>query len=182
MSYIISNGIEGDFVECGVWKGGNILGICSYLSSMGIENRSVWLYDTFSGMTEPKEEDIDYTGTRNYPLCDVNIESVKSVVDKSNYSKESMKYIVGDVCETLSDLTNIPQKIALLRLDTDWYDSTKKELDVLYDCVVQGGVIIIDDYGHWQGCKKAVDEFFDTRKITPNIEKIDYTGIKIIKN
>ena len=77
---------------------------------------------------------------------------------------------------------NIPKKIALLRLDTDWYQSTKIELEVLWDRLEPGAPCIIDDYGHWNGCRKAVNEFFEKLQKNYKAEKIDYTGIRIFKN
>ena len=69
-------------------------------------------------------------------------------------------FIKGDVLKTLSKEENLPQQIALLRLDTDWYESTKFEMNVLYPRIIKDGVLLIDDYTDWQGCKKAVDEYF----------------------
>ncbi len=97
------------------------------------------------------------------------------------FPKENIKFVVGDVCETLDELSNTPENICILRLDTDWYKSTKKELDVLYPKLVDRGILIVDDYGHWAGSKKAVDEYFESSGIKYKIEKIDYTGIKILK-
>jgi O-methyltransferase len=110
-------------------------------------------------------------------LCKCDLDSViHNINSNTEYPKDLIKYHVGDILKTKF----IPDKISLLRLDTDWYESTKFELDNFYDKVSIGGIVIIDDYGHWSGCKKAVDEFL---LIHPEIEieKIDYTGIKFIK-
>jgi O-methyltransferase len=104
---------------------------------------------------------------------------LKKILSQSNFDSEKIIFIIGDVSETLLNLNNIPEKISLLRLDTDWYKSTKDELVYLYPKLEKNGVLIVDDYGHWQGSKLAVDEFFSDLNI--KIEKIDYTGIKIIK-
>jgi hypothetical protein len=187
LEYINQNNINGDYVECGVWKGGNIIGILKYLESKSDFICDVYLYDTFSGMTEPENVDTDLNQIyakdilyRPNILCYSSLEEVKSNISNIvNYPAEKIKYIVGDVSETLLDENNIPKQISLLRLDTDWYKSTKIELEILWDKLVDGGVLIIDDYGHWNGCKKAVDEFFMGKNY--KFEKIDYTGIKIIK-
>ena len=100
----------------------------------------------------------------------------------SKLPNDILVYIIGDICETLNYENNTPKKISLLRLDTDWYQSTKKEMEVLYPKLVNNGVLIVDDYGHWKGSKKAVDEYLIDNKIQYKMEKIDYTGIKIIKN
>jgi hypothetical protein len=185
LEYIRSNNIEGDIIECGVWKGGNIKGILEYLNYYEMHNVTVWLYDTFSGMTEPDENDIDLHGNSaksilESVMCYASIEDVKNVLSGCVYPEEKIRYVIGDVLETLEIKENLPTKISLLRLDTDWYQSTKKELEILYPKLVKDGVLIVDDYGHWSGSKKAVDEYFGNFKES-NIHVIDYTGIKIIK-
>ena len=186
LEYIRLNKIEGDFIECGVWKGGNILGIIEYLSYHNMLDRKVWLYDTFQGMTQPEEVDVDLSNNKasdilHHVLCYSSLAEVIDNLSVSNFPKENIKYVVGDICETLNYYFNIPNKISLLRLDTDWYKSTKKEMDILYPLLVDKGVLIVDDYGHWRGSKLAVDEYFLNINFTPVIQQIDYTGIKIIK-
>jgi O-methyltransferase len=186
LEYIRTNKIDGDFVECGVWKGGNILGIMEYLYYHNMTDRNVWLYDTFQGMTQPEDVDIDLKNRKasdilQQVLCYSSLNEVKKNLSNSKYPINNIKYVVGDICETLNYENNSPTKISLLRLDTDWYQSTKKEMDVLYPLLSNDGVLIVDDYGHWQGSKKAVDEYFLNKGLKPIIEKIDYTGIKIIK-
>lgn len=185
LEYIRLNNINGDVVECGVWKGGNILGVMEYLHHYKIDKK-IWLFDTFEGMTAPEENDIDLNNNHASNMLHIPvvlakspIEEVKENLSKSNFNKEKLIFVIGDVSETLIDQNNIPEKISLLRLDTDWYKSTKDELFFLYPKLVENGVLIVDDYGHWQGSKKAVDEYFYGQNIL--IEKIDYTGIKIIK-
>ena len=184
LEYVRINNIEGDFVECGVWKGGNILGIMEYLLYHNITDRKVWLYDTFEGMTEPEDSDIDFNNTNANDIidsirCYSPLEEVKRNLSSSNFPNNNLVYVIGDICETLDYEKNIPNKISILRLDTDWYKSTKDELTVLYPKLVNNGVLIVDDYGHWKGSKQAVDEYFDGKNIV--IESIDYTGIKITK-
>jgi O-methyltransferase len=186
LEYIRLNNIEGDIVECGVWKGGNILGILEYLYFHNILDKTVWLYDTFQGMTVPEEVDVDLDGRKASEilpqvLCYFPLDEVKQNLSTSKFPNERIKYIIGDVCETLNSKNNVPNKISLLRLDTDWYQSTKKEMEVLYPHLIKKGVLIVDDYGHWKGSKTAVDEYFESHNFSPNIEEIDYTGIKIIK-
>lgn len=186
MEFVRNNCIVGDYVECGVWRGGNILGMMEYLHYHGDVEDRVWLYDTFTGMTAPESVDVDFSGEAASSLmdrpnvrCEASLDYVKRVLSKSLFPKENIKYVVGDVCTTLLDPVNIPDRIALLRLDTDWYASTKMELEVLWDRLEVGAPCIIDDYGHWSGSKKAVDEFFVDRP--HEIEKIDYTAIRIFK-
>jgi len=187
LEYIRENNIEGDFVECGVWRGGNVFGIAEYLSYYKMLDRKVWLFDTFEGMTPPEDCDVDLTEKkaedviRDNPsiMCKASLEDVKSVMTRSSLPQDKILYVVGDVCETLLQEKNIPEKISLLRLDTDWYKSTIKELEVLFPKLSSKGVLIVDDYGHWKGSKKAVDEYFNNQDIT--LEKIDYTGVRLIK-
>lgn len=180
LEYVRTNNIQGDYVECGVWKGGNILGIMKYLESIGNLNPNIWLYDTFSGMTPPEENDKDYLNRQAAAIfddvkCESSLEEVKQVLSQSNYPKNKVNLIVGDVCQSLLDIRNVPDKIALLRLDTDWYASTKIELEVLWDRLEVGAPCIIDDYGHWLGCREAVDEFFFKLPCHHNLEMVDYT-------
>ena len=185
LEYIRVNNIDGDVVECGVWKGGNILGIMDYLHHHKI-NKNIWLFDTFEGMTDPEENDIDLNNNHASNMLHIPvvlayspIDEVKENLSKSNFNKENLIFVIGDVSETLINKNNIPEKISLLRLDTDWYKSTKDELNYLYPKLENKGVLIVDDYGHWKGSKQAVDEYFYNKNVL--IQKIDYTGIKIIK-
>ena len=187
LEYIRVHNIQGDFVECGVWRGGNILGIAQYLYSHNMLDRKIWLYDTFEGMTSPEDVDIDMDGNkasdilgRPNVMANASLNEVKTNLMSTPFPQENIAYVVGDIVQTLDNINNVPNNIALLRLDTDWYQSTKKELDVLYPRLVDKGILIVDDYGHWKGSKKAVDEYFLNKNI--QIEQIDYTGIKIIKN
>lgn len=188
LDHIRENKIEGDYVECGVWKGGNIIGMIKYLEYHNNLTNNIWAYDTFSGMTDPENVDVDLNGNNSVDILDNELVkaycSLTQVKDNINnfiekYPEENIKYIVGDVSETLLVEENLPDSISLLRLDTDWYKSTKIELEVLYDRLSDNGILIIDDYGHWKGCKRAVDEFFKDKEF--NFEKIDYTGIFLIK-
>lgn len=184
LEYIKDNNIQGDFVECGVWRGGNILGMCDYLQYNQILNKKVWVYDTFEGMTLPEDVDIDLDNKKASDileeiLCQSSLEEVKKNISLSSFPKDKIKYIIGDVVKTLDIKENLPEQISLLRLDTDWYKSTKKELDILYPRLSPKGVLIVDDYGHWQGSKKAVDEYFANTNTL--IQKIDYTAVLVFK-
>ena len=186
LEYVRQNGIVGDFVECGVWKGGNILGIMKYLEYYNNFESRIWLYDTFSGMTEPEDNDVDFLKNKAADIldnvrCDNSLDEVINVLSLSNYPRDKVYLIVGDVCQTLKIKENVPEKIALLRLDTDWYASTKIELETLWEKLEMGAPCIIDDYGHWLGCRQAVDEFFGTLPCHHEAQVIDYTGIRTFK-
>jgi hypothetical protein len=194
VKYIVNNNINGDFVECGVWKGGSCMLIAKELIKQNNLNRNIWLYDTFDGMTQPTDDDIETeTGIQGKDLLSnvekttekfnmwayAPIEEVKNNMLKTNYPIDNIKYIKGKVEDTLK--SNTPRKIALLRLDTDWYESTKIELETLYPLITKGGILIIDDYGHFEGAKRAVDDYFRKINQQPLLNRIDYTGRLIIK-
>ena len=145
------------------------------------ESKSIFLYDTFDGMVEPSSEfddpiakemfhnvdkikETNPNHIENNKWCYGSIDHVKNVMGVIPYDQSKIKFIKGDICETLDHEQNIPKKICILRLDTDWYDSTKKELDILFPLVEQGGYIIIDDYYAWKGSKNATDQFLENNK------------------
>lgn len=187
VNYIIKNSIEGDLVECGVWKGGSSMLMAFTLLEAGISNRKIYLYDTFDGMTKPGEMDGQdekdqwerekVTDTLNN-MCYSPIEEVKANMNKTGYPAANIILVKGKVEETLPG--KMPFKISLLRLDTDWYESTKHELIHLYPLLEKYGILIVDDYGAWQGARKATDEYFSS---IPNtfLGRIDYTGRIVIK-
>ncbi len=180
LEYIRTNDTQGDIVECGVWKGGNIFGIMEYLSYHKM-TKKIWMYDTFEGMTKTTEFDVDCKGNSGSfweNKCQCSLSEVKKLLSESSYDQNLINYVEGDICKTLNFEKNIPKKISLLRLDTDWYESTKKELEVLYPKLIIGGVLIVDDFGHWEGSKKAVVEYFENNF---SFDRIDYTGIGLIK-
>jgi hypothetical protein len=164
------------------------------LVQLGASNRKLYLFDTFEGMPPPTDFDRSAADHAKAAVqlqhadkfqgdnvwCYSTLEEVRKNIDKAGYPPENIIYVKGKVEETLPEKSI--EDIALLRLDTDWYESTKHELETLFDKLVPGGIMIIDDYGHWSGAKKAVDEFFAKRKIIPFLNRIDYTGRLFIKN
>jgi O-methyltransferase len=194
VNYILNNNIPGDFVECGVWKGGSALLIAKMLADKNITDRKVILYDTYEGMSEPTENDKDYAGTEAAALlqnssievqdsvwCFSSFDEVKNNLLLSGLKAENIIMIKGKVEDTIP--IQLPTKlISLLRLDTDWYESTKHELNYLYPLLINNGVLIIDDYGHWEGCRKAVDEYILNNNLSILLNRIDNTGRIAIKN
>ncbi|OEK08837.1 macrocin O-methyltransferase [Flavivirga aquatica] len=190
--YVANNNIEGDYVECGVWKGGSTLAVAKMFSKLNKKEKTLWLYDTFEGMSEPTKFDLDINGKKasdrlkkedkktSWVWALSELEEVKKTMKLANYPKSKIKFIKGKVEDTLLE-ANKPNQISILRLDTDWYESTKIELELLYPKVVKGGIIIIDDYGHWKGSKKAVDEYIDKNNLNVFLNRIDYTGRLIVK-
>ena len=189
--YICQNKINGDFVECGVWRGGH--GIAAALTfDLYKSDNKVICFDTFLGMTTPTDDDSRlYNNVKaitkfnsssredHNSWCYASIKEVENNFLRAGVSKDNFQLIKGDVAETLPRF-NL-NAISFLRLDTDWYESTKAELKYLWPLLSVNGLLVVDDYGHWQGSKKAVDEFF---RSTPTIlfHAIDYaarSGIKI---
>jgi O-methyltransferase len=187
VKYIIENKIEGDIVECGVWKGGSMLAAAETLLKFENSKRHLYLYDTFEGMSEPTELDISFNNEKANHLLNADkdkeknliwafssLETVKQTMSMLDYPSDNIHYIKGKVEETIP--ATLPEKIAILRLDTDWYESTKHELIHLFPRLVKGGVLIIDDYGFWKGARKAVDEYIIENKIQILLNRLDNTG------
>ena len=186
--YVEANQIPGDFVECGVWRGGSSFLMASALMQLGSETRNLWLFDTFEGMVAPTEKDFSTSGIPARDLLNIErknkeeslvwaVASETEVLENmqaSGYPKHKVRLVKGDVCETLN--ANLIDKVAIARLDTDWYDSTRHELETLMPKMAQHGVVIVDDYGHWSGSKQAVDEWLRDSEWKPLMNRIDYTG------
>ena len=190
VTYVSENNIAGDFAECGVWRGGSMMAVALTLLDLGENDRSLYLYDTFEGMSEPTEHDQDAEGNsadeqlRNTPKgtgvwCEASIEDVTANILSTGYPEEKIHLVKGKVEDTIPN--TLPGNLALLRLDTDWYESTKHELDHLYPLLAPSGVLIIDDYGYWKGARKAVDEYFANSKESHFLHRIDNTGRVLIK-
>jgi hypothetical protein len=160
------------------------------LMRLGITDRELHLFDTFSGMTQPTDEDVRRTGERAADLLrdesadsDVwaiaSIDEVREAVLSVGYPQERIHFVEGPVEQTLP--ANAPGEIALLRLDTDWYSSTKHELVHLYPRLASGGVLLLDDYGFWQGARQAVDEYVSENHVQLLLNRIDHTARIAVK-
>lgn len=186
IEYLHANQIQGDIVECGVWKGGSMMAAALKLMRLGDQSRTLWLYDTFEGMSEPTEVDETWNGHRARPVLEekgawftVPLEHVQSVMAETAYDPNHIRFVKGRVEDTIPD--QVPERIALLRLDTDFYESTRHELEHLYPRLASGGVLIIDDYECWRGARKATDEFFAEHETKPFLNRIDDDARLIIK-
>lgn len=181
---VIDKNIPGDILEIGVYKGGSIMSMLLALNQRQVV-RNVRLYDTFTGLTPATEYDIEIFSNKHYNQllqsipwfkCEAGLQEVQTNLKIVPYSEQHLHYHVGDVMKC----TEIPDQIAILRLDTDLYDSTKFELENFYPHVSSGGIVIVDDYGYWKGSRKAVDDFLVDKpelKLIP----IDYTGVYFYK-
>ena len=183
--YVARHGIAGDVVECGVWRGGSMMAVARSLLDIG-DLRDLHLFDTFAGMPPPGDEDRDISGAHAADLMadeDPDSGSVwaRSPLDEvrrnvlgTGYPESRVRFVQGRVEDTVPGCA--PAHIAILRLDTDWYESTRHELVHLYPRLAVGGVLIIDDYGHWQGARRAVDEYLAESNARLLLNRIDTTG------
>jgi hypothetical protein len=178
LRYVVKQGIAGDVVECGCARGGSAALMALTLRQLGSQ-RKLWLFDTFEGLPAPSTEDPDFeiadlfTGT-----CVGTLGEVRKLFDRLNIA-EDVRFVKGLFQETLPSTP--VSRIAVLHIDGDWYESVKVCLDSLYDKVVPGGVIQLDDYGYWQGARKAVEEFLEVRGIQSRLQRLDYSGRFLIK-
>ena len=188
LHYINKKRLIGDIVECGIWRGGNLFLAKMIQDKYSKEHkRKLYGFDTFEGMPEPSIHDgidineiyHDYKN-RNKPWAKATVEDVKNASKKIFSDIEDFNFIKGMVEDTMKDKKNLPNKISLLRLDTDLYESTKVELNILYPLSVENGVLIIDDYGDFPGCRKAVDEYFLDKQVL--MTSVDKSCRVIIKN
>ncbi len=206
--YVINNNIEGDIVECGVWKGGSMMAVALALLRMNALDRNLYLFDTFTGMPPPSEEDVTfrgYTAQQEYSYrvkgkapevyhdalksddkndvsnwCYSSLKDVRTNMASLGYPHDRIFLVQGRVEDTIPD--HMPAGISILRLDTDFYESTKHELQHLFPMVSRGGVLIIDDYGHWLGQKKAVDEYIQELVTKIFLNRVDFAcrvGVKM---
>lgn len=188
VDYLVRNSVPGDFVETGVWRGGSSMIAALTLLANDVRDRDLWLYDTYEGMVEPTEVDRSFDGRSaksqfdsNPDWCAASFDDVSTNMAATGYPFDRIHMIKGKVEDTIPS-AGVPDSIALLRLDTDWYESNKHELENLFPRLVSGGVLLIDDYGHWQGVRRAVDEYFDMQGIKGMLHRIDYTGRMLIKD
>jgi len=170
-------------VECGVWRGSQPILARAYIEVNGYRPRQYWLYDTFSGMPMPGPYDVTiqgYTATHKpQDWLSVSREEVAhNFATRGLMDDEQVMLMAGQVEKTLLDPHNLPERICYLRLDTDFYTSTKASLEALYPLLESGGALVIDDYGWWQGAQRATDEYFAT---PPEMTQIDRSARLIWK-
>jgi O-methyltransferase len=193
VKHVIERAIPGDFVECGVFRGGSIVVMLRTLLLQGVTDRDVYLFDTFEGMPAPDDNDVYYTGDvastvfeflggkgtqSNWVRAD--LDSVKERVLATGYPRERIHFVKGMVEDTLPQ--QAPEQIALLRLDTDFYKSTKHELVHLYPRLSRGGFLILDDYGVFRGAQQATDEYFQEQNVGMFLSRVDEAvrlGVKL---
>lgn len=190
--YITRRNIPGSIVECGVWRGGSMMAVALALEKLNVRDRDLHLFDTFEGMTKPQDIDVDLRGNSamgffvetqigsdSSDFCRATLPDVKAAMGSTGYDKARVHFHEGRVEVTIPSAA--PDTIALLRLDTDWYESTRHELEHLYPRLSPGGILIIDDYGHWRGSRKATDDYIEKYAPSLFLSRIDYTGRIAVK-
>lgn len=184
VKYVVENHVAGAFVECGVWRGGSAMVAARTFMECGEQGRELYLYDTFEGMPAPGALDVRHDGTSALETYErsqgegkesgwayADIDDVRKNINSTGYPEELLRMIKGKVEATIPE--TLPGRISILRLDTDFYSSTIHELEALYPLISPGGVLIVDDYGHWSGAKAAVDEFIERHGVALLLTRID---------
>jgi len=184
--YVSKFNVEGDVVECGVWKGGSSMVGAMKLVQMNDTGRKIYLYDTYEGMSEPTEKDVGSSGKpardkweknkqeNGNEWCYASLDEVRKNILSTGYPEEKLVFVKGKVEDTIPG--QIPEKISILRLDTDWYESTYHELAHLFPLLSRTGVLILDDYGYWKGAREAVDQYFSENNLKMLLMRIDKAG------
>ena len=192
--YVVERDVEGAIVECGVWRGGSMMAAALALLNLGVRDRDLYLFDTFAGMPPPTPEDArsaydGYSPHRRWRRKQrgggpnrwhyAPVDQVRATLESTGYDPDRLHLVPGRVEDTLPGAA--PATVALLRLDTDWYESTRHELVHLYPRLSPAGVLLLDDYGHYAGARRAVDEYFREQGERPLLSRVDYTGRLSVK-
>lgn len=182
--YLERTEVPGAIVECGVWRGGSMMAVARTLLELGSTDRDLYLFDTFSYMPKPTGADIHVSGRSGADIWDeaakteafpyLPFEEVRAAVGATGYPPSRLHFIEGLVEDTLP--RRAPSRIALCRLDTDWYESTRHELRTLVPLIACGGVLLIDDYGEFLGARRAVDEYVAETGLRVLLQRIDRSG------
>jgi hypothetical protein len=188
--YVVDSGVPGALLECGVWRGGSMMAVARTLRAEGDSTRDLYLFDTFEGMPDPTDEDVLWSGASAADLmasqtggasellwARASLQDVRAAMASTGYPDDHVHFVQGRVEQTLP--SEAPESIALLRLDTDWYESSRHELVHLYPRLSRGGVLILDDYAWWNGVRQATDEYFAATPPAPLLVRVDDSGMRI---
>jgi O-methyltransferase len=165
--YLNNNNIPGDFVECGTYKGGSAAVISQYLESQ----RHLWLYDSFAGLPETSPEDGE-DAKKWIGDCQASVEDVQTVMNLVGTKAENYTIRKGWFEDTFVN-SPLPETVALLHCDADWYKSVLLVLETFYDRIPDGGCVILDDFGFWEGCREAFYDFCHQHNEKPLIERVE---------
>jgi O-methyltransferase len=177
---VVRDGVEGDLIETGVWRGGASILMRAVLAVLGDEQRSVWLADSFQGLpkSRPEEYPAD-AGSDEHFVFDylaVSEREVRQAFERFGLLDERVRFLPGWFSDSLPPLRG-KRPWSLLRLDGDMYESTMVALESLYPDLSPGGFVVVDDYGAIPQCRQAVEDFRDANGISDPIEEIDWTGV-----
>ena len=187
VEHIVAAEVPGDLAECGVWRGGSCMMMATSLLGSGTSDRRIMMFDTFEGHPMPDpERDVDLWGNSGYEEWRrqteegtvkgwgmAELDDVRENMASTGYPAEKLDFIKGLVEDTVP--ANVPARLCLLRLDTDWYESTRVALTHLYPRLSPGGILILDDYGHYKGQRQAVDEYLAKTGERLLMHRIDYS-------
>ncbi len=171
---VLEQNIAGDFIETGVWRGGSAIFMRAMLHIHGVTNRIVWLADSFEGMPVPKN-DSDGCDMSHIEQLQVSLDEVKRNFARFGLLDDQVRFLKGWFETTLPSAPI--KRLAILRMDGDLYSSTMDSLTNLYHKLSPGGYVIVDDYKSWPSCRRAVDDFLDSRHLTPEIREIDNDAV-----
>lgn len=174
---VLADGVAGDFIETGIWRGGACIFMRGVLMAYGVTDRIVWAADSFEGVPPPSlQQDAGFNISREVlPVLAVSLEDVRELFARYGLLDDQVRFLKGWFRDTLP--TAPIQQLAVLRLDGDLYESTMDALNPLYDKVTRGGFVIVDDYGSCPPCKLAIDEFRAQRGIADPLQTIDQHGV-----
>lgn len=181
LSATLNNGVPGAIVECGVFRGGSFCFFLDVVQTLVGPTREFWAYDTFEGFPEEVDEVLQGGATfrRDDWHTDNFLKFFERNVSRTGYPLDKVHIVKGSVLDTIP--AHGPSEIAFLHLDTDYYEATKHELEHLYDRVPKGAAVAIDDYGYFEGSRRAVDEFFAVRPKKPIMVRADHVGRLLLK-
>jgi hypothetical protein len=174
---IVADDIAGDMIETGAWRGGASIFMRGYLAAHAIVDRTVWVADSFEGLPKPslpEDHGFDFSAAR-MPILAISLSEVQENFRRYGLLDEQVRFLKGWFKDTLPGAPI--ERIAVARLDGDLYESTRDALDSLYERVVPGGYLIVDDYGDFEPCRRAVDEFRRRGNISSPLQTIDWTGV-----
>ena len=191
--YVHRHAIPGAVAECGVWRGGAVMAAAMTFQQLGVNDRTFYLYDTFTGMTEPTDKDrsiydkaevdpreyfrLTHTGGDSSDWCRADLEEVEQNLAGTGYDCQRFVTVQGKVEDTIP--ATLPEEVAILHLDTDWYESTRHEMVHLFPKLVPKGVLIVDDYHYWSGNREAVDEYLAGADIPILLTKVDGSAVGV---
>lgn len=174
---VLNDNIPGDVIETGVWRGGSTIFMRGILKAYGVTDRLVWVADSFEGLPPPDAD--NYPADKgmefsNIPELAVSVDKVRDNFSRYGLLDDQVRFLKGFFRDTLP--TAQIERLALLRLDGDLYESTMQGLTYLYPKVSVGGFVIVDDYGALDACKRAVHDYLDSETLRPQIQRVDWTG------